>query len=147
MSVRARLSAIGLALAWLVLCGGAGIAQPVISEHRTPAGIAFRHVALPGDITHALTFAWADGFGQTLAGKEGVVILGPRLLLEGDTPTMSESARIERLRDLQASISWRGVPNSRAEPCRRPRRSSATPQASSPISSPTRPCRPPSSRS
>jgi zinc protease len=104
MTLHRRLAPIAAVFALLALCAGAAIAQPVVSEHRTPAGIPFRHAALPGDITHSLSFAWADGYGVTLPGKEGVAILGARLLMEGGTTAMNESARIERLKDLQTTL-------------------------------------------
>lgn len=97
--------AVVLAGAWLGTPNA--VAQPAVTDHRTPAGIAFRHLAMPGDAYHALAFGWTDGHALTLAGKEGVVALGPRLLLEGSR-TVTESDRIERLKDLQASLSLAG---------------------------------------
>ena len=90
-------------------CLGARIvqAQPAVTDHRTPAGIAFRHMAMLEERHHALAFAWADGIALTLAGKEGVVALGPRLLLEGSR-TVGQSERIERFNDLQATLSLAG---------------------------------------
>ena len=67
-------------------------AQAVPSDHSTPAGIAFRHIALPQDTHHGLAFGWVDGFALTLPGKEGLAVLGPRLMLEGSR-TMGESDR------------------------------------------------------
>jgi zinc protease len=93
----------------LTLCvSSPAMAQTAVSKHRTPAGIAFRHAALPGEVTHALSFAWADGYAMAQAGKAGVGILGPRLLMEGGTAAMNESARIEALADLQATVQLGG---------------------------------------
>jgi zinc protease len=104
----ARLAIAALVIA-LGLCLGvrALSAQPAPSDQRTPAGIAFRHIALPQDTHHALAFGWTDGFALTLSGKEGLAVLGPRLMLEGSR-AMGESDRIERLKDLQASLSLSG---------------------------------------
>jgi zinc protease len=106
-----RLGAIfALVLAAFALRAGPIAAQVTSSQHRTPAGIAFHHLSSPGDTHHALAFAWVDGYALTLPGKEGLAVLAPRLLMEGGSRTMSESERIERLRDLQASIGFVGGP-------------------------------------
>ena len=108
MTVPQRLATLVACLILAVLCTGAAQAQATASEHRTLAGIPFRHIDVPGDITHALSFAWADDYSQTRAGKEGVSVLGPRLMLEGGSSTMTESERIEQLKDLQATLSLGG---------------------------------------
>jgi zinc protease len=102
--------AIAAAVLGLGLCVGviAAPAQPAPSEHRTPAGIGFRHLAMPQDTHHALAFGWTDGFALTLPGKDGLAVLGPRLMLEGSR-AMGESDRIERLKDLQATLSLSGA--------------------------------------
>jgi len=84
----------------------AAVAQPAVGEHRTPAGIAFRHLAV-ADTHHALAFAWSDGYALTQPGKAGLAMLGPRLLLEGSRG-VGESDRIEQLKDLQASLGLSG---------------------------------------
>jgi zinc protease len=100
-----------LAVAAAVACLSAGAPDTrahttTVGDHRTPAGIAFRHLSVP-DTHHALAFGWTDGYALTLAGKEGLVVLGPRLLLEGSR-TVNESERVERLKDLQASLGLAG---------------------------------------
>ena len=102
--------AIAAAVIGLGLCvtAGGGSAQPAPTDHRTPAGIAFRHLAMPQDTHHALAFGWTDGFALALPGKEGLAVLGPRLMLEGSR-AMGQSERIERLKDLQASLSLSGA--------------------------------------
>jgi zinc protease len=84
------------------------LAQAKVGEHRSPAGIPFCHISIPGDVTHALSFAWTGDYSLAPAGKEGIVALGPRLILEGGSRTMSESERIELLKDLQATLSLAG---------------------------------------
>jgi zinc protease len=93
----------------LVVCLGVSGARAggAASEHRTPAGLVFRHLALPQDSHQVLAFGWIDGFALTLPGKEGLAVLGPRLMLEGSR-TMGESDRIERLKDLQATLNLGG---------------------------------------
>jgi zinc protease len=86
----------------------AALAQAKVSEHRSPSGIPFRHVAIPGDVTHALSFAWPEDYTKAPAGKEGVVALAPRLMLDGGSRSMTESERIELLKDLQATLSLAG---------------------------------------
>ena len=93
-------------------------AQPAPSDHRTPAGIAFRHFALAEDTYHALAFGWTDGYPLALADKAGVAVLGPRMMLEGSR-TLGESARIERSKDLQASLGLAGSATSSAGHWRR----------------------------
>lgn len=107
MKAALRLAGLALLLAALCLQAGAAAAQSGLSEHRTPAGIAFRHLPVPGDAYHALAFAWTDGYALTRPGKEGLIVLGPRLLLEGSR-AVNESERIERLKDLQASLNISG---------------------------------------
>jgi zinc protease len=102
-----RLAAAAVLVLMVCLNAGRGSAQPAPSDHRTPAGIAFRHLALPQDTHHVLAFGWSDGFALTLPGKEGLAVLGPRLLLEG-SHAMGESDRIERLKDLQATLGLSG---------------------------------------
>ena len=103
---RLTLAAIVAVLA-LAASALASVGQPVATEHRSPAGIAFRHIAMPGDTHQALTFTWADGYALTHEGKEGLAALGPHLLLQGSR-TVNESERIERLKDLQASVGLSG---------------------------------------
>ena len=105
-AARLAIAALLIALA-LCLSASALLAQPAPSDHLTPAGIAFRHIALPQDTHHALAFGWTDGYALTLPGKEDLAVLGPRLMLEGSR-SMDESNRIERLKDLQASLSLGG---------------------------------------
>jgi zinc protease len=92
----------------LVAQAGAAVAQVTVTEHRTPTGIAFRHVAMPGDVTHALMFAWPEDYSKAPAGKEGVVALAPRLIMEGGSRSITESERIEQLKDLQATLGLSG---------------------------------------
>jgi zinc protease len=102
-----------LAIAAIVLILGVCRAADVVSaqvaptDHRTPAGIVFRHLPLPQDTHQALAFGWTDGLALTLPGKEGLAVLAPRLMLEGSR-TMGESDRIERLKDLQATLNLGG---------------------------------------
>src|SRR5262245_42128074 len=93
----------------LGICRAADLvsAQVVATDHRTPAGIVFRHLALPQATHHALAFGWTDGFVATLPGKEGLAVLASRLMLDGSR-TMGESDRIERLKDLQATLNLAG---------------------------------------
>ena len=104
---RVSLCAVISACALAAMVTGEAVAQPALTEHRTPAGIAFRHASMPGDTHHALAFAWLDGDRPAAPGKESLASVGTRLLMEGSR-TVNESERIERLKDLQASIGLSG---------------------------------------
>lgn len=108
MMVAVCVRAVAATLFIILLQAAGAQAQVTVSDHRTPAGLAFRHASVPGDVTHALSFGWIDDFGRTSPGKEGVVALGPRLLMEGGSRTVGESERIEQLKDLQATLSIGG---------------------------------------
>jgi zinc protease len=96
------------ALLFLVCQASAGSAQVTVTEHRSPAGIAFRHVDIPGEVMHALSFAWPEDYSRAPVGKEGVVALGPRMMMDGGSRSTTESERIELLKDLQASLALAG---------------------------------------
>src|SRR5262245_26092516 len=77
--------------------------HPVVTHPRTPAGLAFRHVLMPDDTHEALSFAWRDGSGISLPGKEALPGLATALMLEGPKGS-TRSAMVEDLRDLQAGM-------------------------------------------
>jgi zinc protease len=82
---------------------------PAATDHKRPGGIAFRHVTLPQLPRHAIAFAWRDRFAASQPGKSGIAILGPQLLIGGDTPS-ARGEFIERMRDLQSDGQFNGSP-------------------------------------
>lgn len=82
-------------------------AQPTPSEQVTPGGIRFQHIALPADTHHALALGWIDGAAYAEPGKELLPGIAARLIMQGSR-TVNESARIERLKDLQGSLGLSG---------------------------------------
>ena len=101
-----RFSALALALLWSAV---ARAELPAVTSHKTPNGIAFRHVQIDGVARHTIAFGWHDAFARTLPGKEGLAYLGPRLMHEG-TAALARSAYSERLKDLQARATLAGSP-------------------------------------
>jgi len=83
-------------------------AEPVVVPQRTPGGLGFRQVFMPDDTHQALNFAWRDGSAIALPGKEALADLGPALMMEGPKGS-SQSAMLEKLKDLQASMGLRGT--------------------------------------
>jgi zinc protease len=83
-------------------------AEPVVVAQRTPGGLGFRQVFMPDDTHQALNFAWRDGSAVALPGKEALADLGPALMMEGPEGS-SQSAMLEQLSDLQASMGLRGT--------------------------------------
>ena len=79
------------------------LAQPKPEEHLTPGGIKFYHLALPGDTHHSMAMGWRDGGAYVEPGKERLPQVAASLIMQG-TAALSESARVERLKDLQASL-------------------------------------------
>ena len=91
-----------------LLAAPAAAERPAASDHTTPGGIAFRHVTLAEQPRHAIAFGWHDGFALARPGREGVVLLGRRLLLEG-TAELNRNAYSERLKDLGAATNLGGT--------------------------------------
>ena len=110
------------ALAIVLTAAGAAIAQqpqpspstqyvaPTVTDHKTPGGIAFRHMAMPDDSHHALTFGWRDGRTASVPGKEGLSVLAPQLMLEG-TAALPRSQQHEALSDLRTVVNLRSSTN------------------------------------
>lgn len=105
MSILRRLSkAFGAALLLTLVAIPVSLqAQPVPQEHVTPGGIKFHHMPLPGDTHHALALGWLDGGTYAEPGKERLPQVAAALLMQG-TAALNESGRVERLKDLQASL-------------------------------------------
>jgi zinc protease len=81
--------------------------RPAVSNHITPKGIAFAHVTLPDEPRHAIAFGWRDGFALSRPGKEGLGILGARLVYEG-TVERNRNAFSELLKDIGAATTFSG---------------------------------------
>ena len=97
MTVRVLLALLLIALA------PAALAQPVVTEQRTPSGLTFRYVHMPDDTFQAISFAWWDGTAVAVPGKEALPALATALMMEGPKG-LSRSAMLEDLRDLQAGM-------------------------------------------
>lgn len=87
----------------LIAFAPAALAQPVITEQRTPSGLAFRYAHMPDDTYQAISFAWWDGTAVAVPGKEALPALATALMMEGPKG-LSRSAMLEDLRDLQAGM-------------------------------------------
>ncbi len=87
----------------LIAFATAALAQPVVTEQRTPSGLSFRYVHMPDDTHQAISFAWQDGTAVSVPGKEALPGLATALMLEGPKG-LSRSAMLEDLRDLQAAM-------------------------------------------
>lgn len=80
---------------------GAAGAQPVVTDHVTPGGLAFRYSRMPANEPQTIEFGWKDASALAPAGKPGIISLAPRMVLQGPNG-MTRGEFIEDAKDLEA---------------------------------------------
>lgn len=85
-------------------------AQPVVGDHVTPSGLAFRYVHMPEAQEQTIQFGWRDGLAFARNQGQGLAVLGPSLVLQGPKG-MSRGEFAEDLKDLQARLSLQSSPS------------------------------------
>lgn len=79
------------------------LAQPAITSHKTPGGIAFRHAHMPRAQMQAIQFGWKNGHALMLPGGGAISSLGAVLMLQGPRG-MARGEFVEDTKDLQARM-------------------------------------------
>lgn len=87
-------------------CAGAGLSQPVVSDHTTPGGLAFRYAQIKDARYQTIQFGWR---GKNLRGqdsKPGIMVLAPALVMQGPKG-VARFEFVEDVKDLQAGMRLR----------------------------------------
>lgn len=84
-------------------------AQPLMSDHVTPGGLAFRYTHLPNAPAETIQFGWVDAYTFSGKAQPGVAFLGPQLILQGPQG-LPRGEYVEELKDLQARLQLSSTP-------------------------------------
>lgn len=88
-----------------LLAGAAlpALAQPAITNHTTPGGIAFRYAHMPRAQMQTIQFGWKNAYALMLPGGSAVSLLGTALMVQGPQG-MVRGEFVEDTKDLQARM-------------------------------------------
>jgi zinc protease len=106
--VRAIRYALALSIAGLFAGVSDAIAQSPAVKSRSPGGLEFHYIHLPQDQYQSLSFAWRDGSGFAMPGKEALPGIAPAMLIQGWKGT-SFNEITEDLKDLNANLRLDGT--------------------------------------
>lgn len=82
----------------------ATLAQPAMTDHTSPGGIAFRHGQMPRAQFQSLQFGWRNSYAVMLPGKTSIGSMGPAMIMNGPKGS-TRGEFVEDGKDLAARFS------------------------------------------